>query len=198
MAVYQKLSEPPVSRYLKFSLKLKTLPFLFFLQHHDIMPYEDKHLVFVIQSERTLWCWHRSNLRPSWTEQPLSLLNCVYDLMTYLCLLFLPRACLHSLSPIFLSLSLSLCVSHSLTRSDSKRSMPIGYMGGTEWCKGGCHGNVQGTVQRWGCISVPKTQAREPERGSKDSRAPLAGQKCTGPGLDPGKTRHSFNRLAVY
>lgn len=48
--------EPPVSRYLKFSLKLKTLPFLFFLQHHDIMPYEDKHLVFVIQSERTLWC----------------------------------------------------------------------------------------------------------------------------------------------
>lgn len=58
MAVYQKLSvtgNPPASRYLKFSLKLKTLSFLFFLQHYDIMPYEDKHLVFVIQSERTLW-----------------------------------------------------------------------------------------------------------------------------------------------
>lgn len=49
--------------------------------------------------------------------------------------------------PALLSLSPSLCVPRSLTRSDSERSVPIGYMGGTEWCKGCCHGNAQGWVR---------------------------------------------------
>lgn len=98
----------------------------------NIMPSEDEHLVFVIHrrhkhsgADIAVTGGHGSNRAVSVSFKLCLQFN---DLFVFV---VSGEHLLCFLSPSLPS-SLSLCVSCSLTRSDSERSMPIGYVGGTE------------------------------------------------------------------
>lgn len=161
----------------------------------DIMPSEEDHLVFVTQRKHTHT--HLSaDIAVTWGHDSNRAASVSFKLCLQFNDLFVFVVCGECL--LSLSLSLSLCVSRSLTCSDSERSMPIGYTGGTEWCKGG-GGVVMVTCSahwRRRMLYVPNTKART-WTGSKDLRAWLARRKCAERGPDWTPER-CFNWLGLY